>query len=133
MRDSQIPDLILVERFQNGDRSAMDTLVERHKTRAYQLAFRLTRDPELAADVVADAFVRLYRSGQTFKGQSAFSTWLYRIITNCFLDHRKKASSRPLVSLNALLATEEGDVEWELPTVAPSAYDRAVSSEQEIG
>lgn len=100
----------LVERGSKGDREAVDTLIRRHQARAYQYAFRLTRDPDAAADIVADAFLRVYRSIAGFKGQSAFTTWLYRIITNCYLDSRKKASCRPTSSLDEALETSEGEL-----------------------
>jgi len=108
----------------------MDTLVQRHQARAYQYAFRLTRDRDIAADVVADAFVRVYRAAHTFKGQSAFTTWLYRILTNCFLDMRKKASSRPTISFEATLQTEEGSLEMQFEDLSPSPYEEAERGEK---
>lgn len=130
MKEIRTPDAFLIERFQNGDASAMDTLIQRHQARAYQYAFRLTRDRDIAADVVADAFVRVYRAAHTFKGQSAFTTWLYRILTNCFLDMRKKSSSRPTVSFEATLQTEDGNVEVQFEDFAPSPYDEAEREEK---
>jgi RNA polymerase sigma-70 factor, ECF subfamily len=94
-------DTVLVERSQKGDRSAFDTLIRKHERRAYQYAFRLTSSQEEASDIVADAFVRIFNALGNFRGQSAFTTWLYRIITNCYLDLRKKDKSRYLVSLDS--------------------------------
>jgi RNA polymerase sigma-70 factor (ECF subfamily) len=131
MKDGQVPDAILIERFQRGDNSAMDKLIQRHQARAYQYAFRLTRDRDVAADVVADAFVRVYRAAHTFKGQSAFTTWLYRILTNCFLDMRKKASSRPTVSLEATLQTDDGTLERQFEADARTPHEEAERSERE--
>ncbi len=114
-------DLILIERCQKGDREALDSLIRKHERRAYQYAYRLTNNPEEAADVVADAFVRVYGALANFKGNSAFTTWLYRILTNCFLDARKKERNRPAVSLEAALVTEDGDLERQIedPHAAP--------------
>ena len=131
MKDGQVPDAILIERFQHGDNTAMDKLIQRHQARAYQYAFRLTRDRDIAADVVADAFVRVYRAAHTFKGQSAFTTWLYRILTNCFLDMRKKASSRPTVSLEATLQTEDGSLERQFEAEARSPHEESERAERE--
>ena len=130
MKDYTTPDAILIERFQNGDSDAMDTLISRHQARAYQYAYRLTRDRDIAADVVADAFVRVYRAAHTFKGQSAFTTWLYRILTNCFLDMRKKASSRPTVSLDASLQTEDGVLERQLESEGKTPHEEAERAER---
>jgi RNA polymerase sigma-70 factor (ECF subfamily) len=131
MKDGQVPDAILIERFQHGDNTAMDKLIQRHQARAYQYAFRLTRDRDIAADVVADAFVRVYRAAHTFKGQSAFTTWLYRILTNCFLDMRKKASSRPTVSLEATLQTEDGSLERQFEAETRSPHEESERAERE--
>lgn len=130
MNTNNTPDAILIERFQNGDSSAMDVLIQRHQARAYQYAYRLTRDRDIAADVVADAFVRVYRAAHTFKGQSAFTTWLYRILTNCFLDMRKKSGSRPTVSLDASLQTEDGTLERQLEADGKTPHEEAERAER---
>ena len=130
MKDHTTPDAILIERFQNGDNNAMDMLISRHQARAYQYAYRLTRDRDIAADVVADAFVRVYRAAHTFKGHSAFTTWLYRILTNCFLDMRKKSSSRPTVSLDASLQTEDGMLERQLESDDKTPHEEAERAER---
>jgi RNA polymerase sigma-70 factor, ECF subfamily len=132
MTETNYPDdSVLIERSQKGDKSALDTLIRKHEKRAYQYAFRLTSNPEEAGDVVADAFVRVYSALQNFKGQSAFTTWLYRILTNCFLDMRKKERSRPTTSLEAALQTEDGDVERQVEDKGPSPHEMAESSERE--
>jgi len=119
-RKSEIPnmqtqtmneDSWLVERGANGDNAAIDALIRKHQTRAYQYAYRLTRDQDAAADIVAEAFLRVYRSIHGFKGQSAFTTWLYRIITNCYLDSRKRLASRPTTRLDEALETPDGELQ----------------------
>ncbi len=111
-------DAVLVTQAQGGDRSSFDTLVRRYEARAYQYAFRLTRDPDLASDVVADAFVRVYTAIHNFRGQSAFGTWLYRIVTNCFLDARKREKGKQTLSLE--LSTGDEGSESERQIVDPS-------------
>lgn len=107
-------DRMLVDRAAKGDRSALDELVRMHQARAYQYAFRLTKNPDEAADLVAEAFVRVHRSIHGFQGQSAFTTWLYRILTNCFLDARKRAARRQTTSLDDAMHTDEGDMERQI-------------------
>lgn len=116
-------DAYLIERHLNGDGQAIDELIRRHQARAYQYAFRLTRNADLAADLVADAFLRVYRSLDGFRGKSAFSTWLYRIITNCFLDSRKRASSRPVASLDEVMETSEGELQRQIESEDESPLD----------
>ena len=114
-------DAMLIERAQAGDRSALNQLVRKYEQRAYQFAFRLTRNPEEASDMVAEAFVRVYNALPNFKGNSQFTTWLYRILTNCFLDHRKKESKRQTVALEQTIGTDDGEVERQR---VPSARRR---------
>jgi RNA polymerase sigma-70 factor (ECF subfamily) len=122
MQKVNLEDSILIERSQKGDRAAFDQLLQKHTERAYQYAHRLTRLPEEASDIVAEAFVRICKALATFKGESAFTTWLYRIETNCFLDMRKKQRSRPCTSLDAALQTADGELALQIEDDAPSPY-----------
>lgn len=127
----QTEDQVLIDRSQRGDRGAFDDLIRKHERRAYQYACRLTSNPEEAADVVADAFVRVNNALPNFKGQSAFTTWLYRILTNCFLDLRKKEKSRQALSLESALQTADGELERQVEDDSPTPYDRAEMGERE--
>ena len=79
-------DAVLIERAQKGDLGALDGLVRKYEKRAYQYAYRLTSNSEEAADVVADAFVRVYVAIGNFKGNAAFTTWLHRIAYTTMID-----------------------------------------------
>jgi len=107
-------DLVLVERAQSGDRTAFDDLVYKYEQRAYQYAYRLTGSGDEASDVVANAFVRVYNALPNFKGQAAFTTWLYRIITNCYLDAKKKQKSRQTVSLDSTSTQDGSELERQI-------------------
>lgn len=124
-------DLVLIGRVQKGDRQAFDDLIRKHEKRAYQYAYRLTSNPDEACDVVSEAFIRVYGALQNFKGNSAFSTWLYRILTNCFLDLRKKERSRPTVSLDQGIASEGQELERQIEDDGPSPDDLAERNERE--
>lgn len=124
-------DNMLIERAQKGDRDALDALIRKYEKRAYQYAFRLTSNGEEASDVVAEAFVRVYSALHNFKGNSAFTTWLYRILTNCFLDQRKKEKSRPASSLEAALQTDDGDLERQVESTDPTPDDVAEMKQRE--
>ena len=73
---------------QNGDRAAFDRLVERHQREIYRLCFRYVNSHEDASDLAQDAFLKAYRAIGRFRGDSAFSTWLYRIAVNTCLNFR---------------------------------------------
>jgi DNA-directed RNA polymerase specialized sigma24 family protein len=83
-------DEVLIERFKEGDEFAFDLLVRRYEQKVYQLAYRLTNNPDDAADVAAEAFLRMYNSLKRFRGDAQLSTWLYRVVSNVFFDFRKR-------------------------------------------
>jgi RNA polymerase sigma-70 factor, ECF subfamily len=84
----------LIRRAQQGDRGAFAQLVERHQRRAFVLALGLVRDENDAREIVQEAFVRVFRGLDSFKGTSSFFTWLYRIVTNLSIDLMRKPSRR---------------------------------------
>jgi RNA polymerase sigma-70 factor (ECF subfamily) len=73
----------LVAAAKDGDRAAFDEVVRATYAEAYTLAYRLTGDEEDAKDVVQEAYLRAYKGLKRFRGDAAFSTWLYRITANC--------------------------------------------------
>jgi RNA polymerase sigma-70 factor, ECF subfamily len=85
-------DLELVKRAQEGDSDAFAALFHAHKGRVYSICLRMTNNTAQAEDLTQDAFLQVFRKLDTFKGNSALSTWLYRIAVNTVLMHfRKKA------------------------------------------
>ena len=129
MTKVQADDGMLIDRSKRGDRSAFDQLVSKHQQRAYQYAYRLTRDPEEASDVVAESFIRMFKALENFKGDSAFTTWMYRIATNCFLDIRKKKRSKPAISLEATVQTTDGEVSYQFEDTSASPHEEAERTE----
>lgn len=77
-----------VEACQRGDREAFDRLVERYQREVYRLCYRYLNNHEDANDAAQDVFLRAYRAIGRFRGDSAFSTWLYRIAVNTCLNFR---------------------------------------------
>jgi RNA polymerase sigma-70 factor (ECF subfamily) len=75
-------DQVLVERVQSGDKQAYGLLVSKYQRKLLRLISRLVRDPAEAEDVAQEAFIKAYRALPSFRGESAFYTWLYRIGVN---------------------------------------------------
>lgn len=75
-------DRVLVDRFKSGDQAAFDEMVRRHWDRIYAMVHQLLRNQQDAEEVTQDAFIRAHRGLVNFRGDSAFSTWLYQIATN---------------------------------------------------
>jgi RNA polymerase sigma-70 factor (ECF subfamily) len=89
-------DLELVRRVQRGERGAFDLLVLRYQHKVVKLVARLLRDPAEAEDVAQEAFVKAYRAIGSFRGDSAFYTWLYRIAVNTARNTMASRQRRPV-------------------------------------
>jgi RNA polymerase sigma-70 factor, ECF subfamily len=83
-------DLALVEQAKAGDGEAFRALVVRHQRKVYAVALGIVKDPDLAWDVAQEAFVRVHRHLPEFKGDSAFTTWLFRIASHLAIDAVRK-------------------------------------------
>jgi RNA polymerase sigma-70 factor (ECF subfamily) len=90
----------LVQRAQNGDEQAFATLFQTHKKRVYSVCLLMTKDIADAEDLTQEAFLQVFRSVGSFRGDSAFSTWLYRVAVNTVLMKLRRRKSPPLVSLD---------------------------------
>jgi RNA polymerase sigma-70 factor, ECF subfamily len=95
-------DETLVARAASGDDSAFEAIVERHQARVFRLACRLTSETD-APDVLQETFLRVYRHLASFRGESQFRTWLYRVASNTALMHRRAATRRPAEPLDVFL------------------------------
>jgi RNA polymerase sigma-70 factor, ECF subfamily len=83
---TDLDDAALVAEAAGGNREAFDVIVERHRRTIYQVCYRFVNNHEDASDLAQDAFVRAWKGLRNFKGQSALSTWLYRIAVNVCLN-----------------------------------------------
>lgn len=122
-------DLFLIEKCQQGDRRAFDLLMAKHEPRAYQYALKLTKHAEEASDVVSEGFIRVFRAINQFRSSSAFSTWLFRILRNCFLDMRKRKALPIVASLDTAYETEDGELHTQVVDKAMSPEERAIKSD----
>ncbi len=87
---------VLVARAKQGDREAFDAIIERYAPRLYNLSLRITGSREEAEDCVQDTFLRAFKALQHFRGEAAFSTWLYRVTVNVANDARRRLSNKPI-------------------------------------
>jgi len=107
--DRQENDESLVARFLQGDESAFDGLVLRHRLGVYRLAYRLLGSHEEADDVSQEAFLRAYRGLRGFRGDAAFRTWITRIAINLALSSRRgRSPSVPLEHAHELQRDADG-------------------------
>lgn len=101
-----LTDQNLVVRAARGDEIAFSELVNRHYKRTLRVAYGLLKDPHDAQDVVQDAFARAHQRLSDFEGQSAFYTWLYRIVVNLSIDTLRKRKRERRVELEDEAARE---------------------------
>jgi RNA polymerase sigma-70 factor, ECF subfamily len=95
----------LVQRAQRGDEEAFATLFQLHKKRVYSVCLLMTKDVAEAEDLTQEAFLQVFRAIVSFRGDAAFSTWLYRVAVNTVLmKHRRK--SPPIFSLDEPISPE---------------------------
>jgi len=87
-------DAALVKRAARGEIEAFEELYRANSGRVYLLCLRMAGDPVLAEELAQEAFVRAWRSLGSFRGESAFSTWLHRVTVNVILGHRRSAARR---------------------------------------
>ena len=95
-------DEVLAARAASGDDTAFEMIVGRYQARVYRLACRLTSDTD-APDILQETFLQVYRHLLSFRGESRFATWLYRIASNAALMHRRARARRPAESLEGFL------------------------------
>ncbi len=97
--EASADDLALLKAHVNGDRQAFAELVRRHRDRLWAVALRTVGDREEAADALQDALLAAYRSAAQFRGESAVTTWLHRIVVNACVDRVRRRAARPTVPL----------------------------------
>src|SRR5215472_17292585 len=97
-----------IARAQQGDAECFEALYGMHKRRVYSLCLRMTGNTAEAEDLTQEAFLLLYRKIATFRGESAFSTWLHRLSVNVVLMHLRK-KGLPKVSLEESMEPQQDD------------------------
>lgn len=96
----------MISRCQRGDQEALKEIFDKYHKKVFRIAYGVVRQREEALDVVQEVFIKLFRSIKDFKGRSHFYTYLYRMVMNTAIDHKRKAGKQFMSSLD-----EEGSFE----------------------
>ena len=123
-------DRSLIERCKRGDVGAFNDLVRLYEKQVYNFAYRLTSNYDDANDIAQEAFLRAFNAIGSFRGDASFSTWLFRITTNVFLDDRKKARAHPHTSLDEYMELDESSVARQVEDTAPGPQQLTEEAER---
>ena len=118
-----LSETLLLERCKTGDAGAWDALIRRYEKSVYKFAYSLCRNHEEAGDIAGQVFLRLYQNLHTFRNEASFTSWLFRIVRNTYLDLCVRPAHRGHLSLDAS-PTNDGE-----PTAGRDIMDPAPSPE----
>lgn len=119
----------LVGLAQRGDLDAFEALVRRHRLRVYRVALRILGDPAEAEDAAQDAFVQAWQALERFRGDAAFGTWMYRVVTNrCLSRLRDRRPANPLPKAELLPAPCTDTADSAVARVQLEAVKRSVGN-----
>ena len=120
----------LLQRCKDGEIGAFDELVHRYQKRVFNFAYGIAGNQDDANDVAQEAFIRVFNSIQTFRGDANFTTWIYRIVTNVYLDDRKRSKNRRTISLDEYIDSEENSFSRQIIDENPQPGEVAESKER---
>ncbi len=119
----------LIERCKARDAAAYNELYSLYERKMYNFALRMSGNPDDAEDIVQETFIRVFNAIPNFRGEANFSTWVFRIANNVFLDMRKKAKAHPQTSLQDSVELEESEVTRQIEDPGPQPQDIAQQAE----
>lgn len=119
----QLSDELLIQRIVNGEDQLYRELIIRYQSRVYAVACKVANHSKDAEDVAQEVFIQIFRSLSQYKGDSSFSTWIYRITMNKALDLKRKQSRAP---------SFERDIPIEIPTHHTPESELLQKEEQEL-
>lgn len=122
------PEKIVLERIREGDESGFEELVESHSRRVLALAWRLVGNREDAEDIAQEAFLRLHRSLDRFRGESSVATWLHQAVTRLAIDHLRRRKIKEKIFFFRR-SDEEGDPLDSVPDPGVSPGDQCQAKE----
>jgi len=108
-------DVVLVEKVRSGDREALERLVQRHQAWIYNIAVRMVFQPQDAEEVTQEVLVKVITRLGSFRGESRFRTWLYRIVANHVLNMRRRDAEAVAPTFAAYGAALDGTPDLDLP------------------
>ncbi|MBM7686418.1 RNA polymerase sigma factor [Defluviitalea raffinosedens] len=122
----------LVNKAKNGNIAAFEELITAHEVKIYNIAYRMFHNEEDAKDLSQEIFIKVFENIGKFKGNSSFSTWLYRIATNTCIDELRRRKGKETYSIDAEVETDEGNMKREYSDLKPNPEEMAINKEVSI-
>jgi RNA polymerase sigma-70 factor, ECF subfamily len=120
---------LLLSSAKKGDIEAFEKLTGQYRKKIYNIALRMTGNREDASDLAQEVLIKVYKSLRSFREESSFSTWVYRITKNLCIDEFKKQSRRKTVSLDENVELKENTVKRQVESDEPGPYEQYEKSE----
>ena len=124
-------EVVLLERCKAGESAAWDTLIRKYEKSVYKFAYSLCRNHEEAGDIAGQVFLRLYQNLHTFRNEASFTSWLFRIVRNTYLDLCVRPAHRGHLSLDAG-PNNDSEPSAGRDIMDPSPSPEALCMEQEV-
>ena len=120
----------IIQRCKQGDLSAFDELVRLYEKQVYNFAYRLAGNYDDANDIAGETFIKVFHAIETFRGDANFSTWLFRVVTNLYLDERKRSKAHMNIPLDEYIDLDESTVTRQIEDTSPSPQELLESKER---
>lgn len=122
----------ITEVARDGDRREFDTLVERYHKQAYNIAYRMAGNHADAEDLTQEAFIRAFRFFGQYRRELPFDSWLYKIMSNVFIDRLRRRPKANIRSLDAPVVTQEGEAQFDVADPCDGPEDVVLSREMDV-
>lgn len=119
----------LVDRAKTGDIEAFEQLIEGCQKRVFNIAYRMIGNYDDANELAQEVLLKAFRSIRSFKGDSLFSTWIYKVTANVCLDEIRRRKKRMVVSLDEEIEYNDGEVKRQIPDKSPTPDVEAETNE----
>lgn len=120
---------VLLDRCCTGDAAAFETLISSYQKKVYNIAYRMLGNIDDASEIAQEVFIKVFKSIRQFKGEAAFSTWVYKITVNMCLDELRKRKKSRAVYIDEAVRLEDGEVEKQIPGELPGPEEMAEKNE----
>lgn len=116
---------------QNEERRDFDVLVERYHKQAYNIAYRMAGNHADAEDLTQEAFIRAFRFFGQYRRELPFDSWLYKIMSNVFIDKMRRKPKARIRSLDQPITTEDGEAQLDIPDTSAGPEEKVLSKEMD--